>query len=91
VSFEYDPDGNVTAMSDGSGESTYVYDRLGRLEEATNGHGDTVAYEYNLADEQGQGQSRTIGDVPLFLFLTRRAGFVGRDFLRQGDGNLPGG
>jgi RHS repeat-associated protein len=52
VSFEYDPDGNVTAMSDGSGESSYVYDRLDRLEEATNGHGDTVAYEYNLADEQ---------------------------------------
>ncbi len=51
VSFGYDPDGNVTAMSDGSGESTYAYDQLDRLEEATNGHGDTVAYEYDLADE----------------------------------------
>jgi RHS repeat-associated protein len=52
VSFEYDPDGNVTAMSDGGGESIFAYDQLDRLEEATNGHGDTVAYEYNLADEQ---------------------------------------
>jgi RHS repeat-associated protein len=52
ASFEYDPDGNLTSMSDGSGESTYAYDQLGRLEEATNGHGDTVSYDYNLADEQ---------------------------------------
>jgi RHS repeat-associated protein len=51
VSFEYDPDGNLTAMSDGSGESTYAYDQLDRLEAATNGHGDTVAYEYDLADQ----------------------------------------
>jgi RHS repeat-associated protein len=52
VSFEYDPDGNMITMSDGTGESTFAYDQLDRLEEATNGHGDTVAYEYNLADEQ---------------------------------------
>jgi RHS repeat-associated protein len=52
ASFEYDPDGNLTRMVDGSGESTYDYDQLGRLEEATNGNGDTVAYEYSLADEQ---------------------------------------
>jgi RHS repeat-associated protein len=51
VSFEFDPDGNLIGMIDGSGESTYVYDQLGRLEEVTNGHGDTVAYAYNLADE----------------------------------------
>lgn len=52
VGFDYDEDGNLTRMIDGTGESTFVYDQLGRLEEATNGHGDTVAYEYNLADEQ---------------------------------------
>jgi RHS repeat-associated protein len=52
VDFDYDEDSNLTRMVDGSGESTFVYDQLGRLEKATNGHGDTVAYEYNLADEQ---------------------------------------
>jgi RHS repeat-associated protein len=52
VSFEYDADGNTTRMVDGSGESTYVYDQLGQLEEATNGHGDTVVYEYDLAGQQ---------------------------------------
>jgi RHS repeat-associated protein len=54
VSFEYDPDGNLVRMVDGSGESTYVYDQLGRLEETTNGHGDTISYEYNLAGQQGK-------------------------------------
>ncbi|HST68755.1 MAG TPA: RHS repeat-associated core domain-containing protein [Solirubrobacterales bacterium] len=52
VNFEYDADGNLTRMVDGSGESTYVYDQLGRLEEMTNGHGDTVSYEYDLAGQQ---------------------------------------
>jgi RHS repeat-associated protein len=52
VAFEYDPDGNLTRMVDGTGASTYVYDRLDRLEEATNGHGDSVAYEYDLAGQQ---------------------------------------
>jgi RHS repeat-associated protein len=52
VSLEYDANGNLTRMVDGSGESTYVYDKLGRLEEVTNGHGDTVSYEYDLANQQ---------------------------------------
>jgi RHS repeat-associated protein len=51
VSFEYDPDGNLAKMVDGSDESTYEYDQLDRLEEATNGHGETVAYAYDLANE----------------------------------------
>jgi RHS repeat-associated protein len=51
VSFEYDPDGNLIAMSDGSGESTFAYDQLDQLEEATDGHGDSVAYAYDLAGE----------------------------------------
>ncbi len=51
VSFGYDPDGNMTAMSDGAGESIFAYDQLDRLEKATSGHGDTVAYEYDLAGE----------------------------------------
>jgi RHS repeat-associated protein len=52
ASFEYDIDGNLLSMVDGTGESTYEYDQLGRLTEAKNGNGDTVEYEYNLADEQ---------------------------------------
>lgn len=52
TNFEYDPDGHLIGMVDGSGESTYLYDQLGRLEKTTNGHGDVIAYEYNLANEQ---------------------------------------
>ncbi|HEU5254111.1 MAG TPA: RHS repeat-associated core domain-containing protein [Solirubrobacterales bacterium] len=52
VNFFYDVDGNLTRMVDGTGESTFDYDQLGRLEEATNGHGDTVAFEYDLANQQ---------------------------------------
>ena len=51
VGFEYDPDGNVTSMSDGSGESRFEYDQLGRLTESEDGHGDLVRYGYDLAEE----------------------------------------
>lgn len=50
-SFEYDVDDNLVEVHDGSGTSRYDYDQLGRLEEVTNGHGDSVSYAYNLADE----------------------------------------
>ena len=52
VSFEYDADGNVIEMVDGSGESSFEYDVLGRLVKAEDGHGDSVEYDYNLVDEQ---------------------------------------
>jgi RHS repeat-associated protein len=51
ASFEYDPDGNVTKMVDGAGESSFGYDQLGRLTEAEDGHGDFVGYGYNLGEE----------------------------------------
>ena len=50
VSFEYDADGNVTSMVDGTGESRLVYDQLGRLTESEDGHGDIVGYGYDLAN-----------------------------------------
>jgi len=52
VSFEYNLDGDVVEMVDGSGESVFDYDSLGRLVKAEDGHGDVVEYDYNLADEQ---------------------------------------
>ncbi|HEY8502812.1 MAG TPA: DUF6531 domain-containing protein, partial [Solirubrobacterales bacterium] len=48
--FEYDADGNVVAMADGSGESSFDYDELGRLTRSEDGHGDVVEYEYDLAE-----------------------------------------
>lgn len=64
--FEYDADGNVTTMVDGTGESTFVYDEFGRLSEAEDGHGDVVDYGYDLAEQltgiiypNGKGISRT--------------------------------
>ena len=51
-SFEYDADGNLVAMGDGSGESSFEYDQLGRMTGAEDGQGAVVGYEYNLADEQ---------------------------------------
>ncbi len=50
-SYEYDADGNLVSMIDGTGESTFDYDQLGRLAEAENGHGDVVGYGYDLADQ----------------------------------------
>ncbi len=49
--FEYDADGNVTGMVDGTGTSSFSYDQLGRLTEAEDGHGDVVAYGYDLGEE----------------------------------------
>lgn len=51
VSFGYDKNRNLTSMSDGTGESTYEYDQLDRLVHSKDGNGDTVSWEYNLADE----------------------------------------
>ena len=38
-------------MIDGTGETVYTYDQLDRMTESKDGHGDTVKYEYNLANE----------------------------------------
>jgi RHS repeat-associated protein len=94
ASFEYDPDGSLTKMVDGSGESTYVYDQLGRLEETTNGHGDTVAYEYNLADEQerivypnGKGVDQDFDDAGRLESITDWLGKI-TSFVYDADSNL---
>ncbi len=64
--FEYDQDGNVTKMVDGTGESTFAYDEFSRLRESEDGHGNLVGYGYNLGEEltaiaypNGKGISRT--------------------------------
>jgi RHS repeat-associated protein len=51
VTYEYDKDGNVTKMKDGTGETKKTYDELDRLTESKNGHGSIVKYEYNLENE----------------------------------------
>ena len=52
VTYEYNGDGLRTKMTDGTGTTTYKYDGLDRLKLTTDGHGDTVGYEYNVANEQ---------------------------------------
>jgi RHS repeat-associated protein len=54
VQYEYDKDGLLTSMTDGTGTSKYAYDQLDRLTETENGHKETVKYEYNLAGEPTQ-------------------------------------
>jgi RHS repeat-associated protein len=51
VKYEYNKDGDRTAMTDGTGTSKYTYDQLDRLTETENGHKEKVKYEYNLANE----------------------------------------
>ncbi|MBS1860996.1 MAG: RHS repeat protein, partial [Actinobacteria bacterium] len=51
VTFGYNEDGQPTSMVDGTGESTWEYDQLGRLVHTKDGHGEAVAWAYNLADE----------------------------------------
>ncbi|HEY5195073.1 MAG TPA: RHS repeat-associated core domain-containing protein [Solirubrobacteraceae bacterium] len=51
VKYEYDKDGNLTVMVDGTGTTNYTYDQLDRLTETKDGHGDVSKHEYNLANE----------------------------------------
>jgi RHS repeat-associated protein len=46
--YEYNSDGDRTKIVDGTGETTNTFDKLDRLTESKNGHGETVKYEYNL-------------------------------------------
>lgn len=50
--YEYNADGYLTHMTDGTGESTFTFDQLDRLTESKDGHGDTAKYEYNLGNQQ---------------------------------------
>lgn len=52
VEYEFDANGNRSSMTDGSGKTVYTHDQLDRLTKVTDGHGDTVGYEYDLADQQ---------------------------------------
>ncbi len=52
VTVEYDKDGNVTKMVDGTGTTKRTFDQLGRLTEVENGGGEVVKYEYNLGNLQ---------------------------------------
>ncbi len=51
VEYEYNKDGKVTQMKDGSGTTKYAYDQLDRLTEVENGHKEVIKYEYNLGNE----------------------------------------
>jgi RHS repeat-associated protein len=52
VSYSYNPDGQRTAMTDGTGNTSYTYDSLGRLTGTTDGNNDHLSYGYDLADQQ---------------------------------------
>ena len=52
VKYEYDADGDRKTMTDGTGTTTYTYDQLDRLVASEDGHKDTTAYKYDLANEQ---------------------------------------
>lgn len=51
VKYEYDADGDVTKMTDSTGETTYKYDEIDRMTESKDAHGDVVKYVYNLGNE----------------------------------------
>jgi YD repeat-containing protein len=52
VKYEYNANGDRVKMEDGTGTMTAEYDQLDRLTKTKDGHGNTVGYEYDLANEQ---------------------------------------
>jgi RHS repeat-associated protein len=94
TSYEYDADGNLTKMVDGTGESTFAYDVLGRLTEVENGNGGTVGYGYDLADQltqitypNGKSISRTFDDSARLEAVTDWLGGT-TSFAYDADSNL---
>ncbi len=51
VEYEYNTNGQVLAMHDGTGTTSYSYNQLGELTETKDGHGNKAAYAYNLAGD----------------------------------------
>ncbi len=49
--YEYNKDGLLTKMIDGTGTTKYTYDQLDRLTEIENGHKETIKHEYDLAND----------------------------------------
>ncbi len=52
VSYSYSAPGVRTAMTDGTGTTTYTYDSLGRATSIQNGAGQTTGYGYDLASNR---------------------------------------
>lgn len=52
TNISYNPDGQRTAMTDGTGTSTWAYDSLNRLTSYTNGAGSKVSYGYDLKGQE---------------------------------------
>jgi RHS repeat-associated protein len=52
VEYAYNEDGNLKTIKDGTGTTTYTYNPLELITEISNGHGEKLAYEYDLANEQ---------------------------------------
>jgi RHS repeat-associated protein len=50
TNISYDADGQRTAMTDGTGTTTWTWDTLHRLASTTSGASRTVGYHYDLAD-----------------------------------------
>ncbi len=51
VKYVYNKDGDITSMTDESGETKNTYDKLDRLTESKDGAGKTVKYEYDLNNQ----------------------------------------
>lgn len=51
LEYEYDKDGDITTIKDGTGTTKDTYDQLDRLIETENGHKEVTKYEYDLANE----------------------------------------
>jgi RHS repeat-associated protein len=96
VEFEYDANGNVTNMVDGTGESIFDYDELGRLIQSENGRGDVVGYGYDLAEQltgilypNGKSISRAFDQAGRLESITDWLGGT-TTFVYDADSNLEG-
>ncbi len=51
IEYEYNKDGEITTIKDGSGTTKYTYDQLDRPTEIENGHKEVIKREYDLGNE----------------------------------------
>src|ERR671930_1566172 len=62
ISYGYDELSHRSSMSDGTGSSTYSYDGLGRVTQATQPNG-TIAYGYDLDSNRTTLSYPAVGSV----------------------------
>ncbi|WP_347487982.1 RHS repeat-associated core domain-containing protein [Desulfoscipio sp. XC116] len=58
--YAYDSNGNITAITDAAGTTSYIYDKLDRLKEIRRPDGQTIKYTYDVRGNRATAQNSAV-------------------------------